>query len=468
MGSLRDLFVFAVVVGSLPYCFKRPFIGLLLFSWLAYMRVQDLCWGFSRDMRYAYFVAMAMFAGYFVNEYGKRRFMVWDVRTACMVLLVVVTAVSLAAANYQDEYIIERYFEFVKIVFIALFTTAQIDSRARMRVFLWTIALSLGFYGVKNGILGILSGGTPINNGPGGMLGDNNDFALALVMNIPLLLYLGYAEEKPWIKRAAIAAVGLSMVTILLTHSRGGFLALCAVLFVFLMRSQRKVVGLVAIASAVVAFFLLAPQSVLDRIALISQGTAESSANARWTAWALALRMIAAYPILGVGLRNFTTEWPNFTEGIARSEGSYVAHNSYLQIWAEGGTISIVLFLTALGSTFFELGRLRRLVRTRPDLAWVSNHARMFEASGIGFLVGGTFLNRGHFDLIYHLLAAVTALSVLARRQLALQGEGAPELAHDGAPRVVRSETPGAWSWRTWVVHGSGDLLRRPLPRWGR
>jgi hypothetical protein len=88
----------------------------------------------------------------------------------------------------------------------------------------------------------------------------------------------------------------------------------------------------------------------------------------------------------------------------------------------------------------------------------------MFEASGVGFLVGGTFLNRGHFDLIYHLLAAVTALSFLARRELAGAGESAPELALTGPPRVVPAGRP----WRA-VVAGQGPpVMRRLLPRWGR
>src|SRR5690606_30127251 len=107
-----------------------------------------------------------------------------------------------------------------------IFTISQVDSRHRLRIILWVICGSLAFYSVKNGVMGILRGGAPIIQGPGGMLEDNNDFALALVMNVPLLYYLPMLEKNRLLVRACNVAIVLSIVTILLTHSRGGFLAL--------------------------------------------------------------------------------------------------------------------------------------------------------------------------------------------------------------------------------------------------
>jgi hypothetical protein len=61
---LRDVFVLLTVLLSLPLAFRRPFVGLLVFSWLAYMRPQDLCWGFARDMRFSFYAGFAMLVGY--------------------------------------------------------------------------------------------------------------------------------------------------------------------------------------------------------------------------------------------------------------------------------------------------------------------------------------------------------------------------------------------------------------------
>ena len=75
---LRDLLVFSMVMLSLPLAFKRPFLGMLVFSWLAYMRPQDLCWGFAREMRFSFYVALAMLLGWFAHETRQRRFLRMD------------------------------------------------------------------------------------------------------------------------------------------------------------------------------------------------------------------------------------------------------------------------------------------------------------------------------------------------------------------------------------------------------
>ena len=449
---MRDLVVFAIVMLSLPLAFRRPFLGLLVFSWLAYMRPQDLCWGFARSMRFSFFAAIAMILGWFAHEIGRRRFVIWDLRTALMALLLAATSVSLVFAEKIDEYVIRYYIEFLKIILIALFTTGQVDSKERLRLLLWTICLSLGFYGIKGGIFGILSGGSPILRGPGGMLEDNNDFALGLVMNIPLLVYLGRAEKKPWVRLGCDVGVGLTLITILLTHSRGGFLAAVATLLLIAWRSGKLIRAMASLLVLALLFFTFAPTHVVERIASIGKGGEERSANARLISWTIALRMIDANPVLGVGLRNFQNHWVRHSEGVAAEGGfAYVAHNSYLQIWAEGGTPAFAAYILLLGSVFFACRRVRAYARARDDLEWARLYANLFETVLIGFLVGAVFLNRGHFDLIYHDLAMVTALLVLVRT-----ARRADPARAAGAPRGLTF---------TWQPAVAGPV---PLPRWGR
>ena len=57
---MRDIILSLIIVGLLPACFRRPFVGLIVFSWLAYMRVQDLTWGFARTFRWSYTIALVL------------------------------------------------------------------------------------------------------------------------------------------------------------------------------------------------------------------------------------------------------------------------------------------------------------------------------------------------------------------------------------------------------------------------
>jgi putative inorganic carbon (hco3(-)) transporter len=412
---VRDFLVFAIVILALPYAIRKPFIGLVLFSWLAYMRPQDLCWGFARTMRLSFFASIAMIVGWWAYEQGKRSFARWDVRTTLMMLLATLVTISYAFAQKQDNYTNATFFDFLKIITIAMFTTGQVDSRLRLRVIYWTIALSLGFFGVKNGLLGIARGGSAILRGPGGMLEDNNDFALALTMNVPLLWYLGIeAKGQPWVRRAAHIGVFLTVVTIVLTHSRGAFLALSMTALWIAWRSGHLARALFALAVMAAIFPLVAPEEVLERLASIGD-TKESSANARLLSWGVALNLIAANPLFGVGLRNFQSRYVEYADyHVGEDGGTHVAHNSYLQIWAEGGSLAFAVYLGLLFVSLLTLRRVFRMSRLRPDLAWAGNYARMMEATTIGFMVGAFFLDRGHFDLIYHWFALVTCLSLVA------------------------------------------------------
>jgi probable O-glycosylation ligase (exosortase A-associated) len=280
---MRDVLVFAIVLFLLPTSIRRPFVGMLLFSWLAYMRPQDLCWGFARTMRMSFFVGVAMFLGWWAYEQGRRRFAVWDVRMTLMAALGLFVTLSYTTARHQNAYTNQYFVEFLKIIAIALFTSGQVDTRERLRMLLWTIAISLGFFGVKNGVLGILGGGAPILRGPGGMLEDNNDFALALVMNVPLLWYLGIAEGKLWIRRATLVAMFLTVVVVLLTHSRGAFLALCMSGLWIAWRSGKLVRAMLVLGALAALFPFVAPETVLERLSTIGD-TKESSARRRSSA----------------------------------------------------------------------------------------------------------------------------------------------------------------------------------------
>jgi probable O-glycosylation ligase (exosortase A-associated) len=450
---LRDVLVLLTVLMSLPLSFRRPFVGMLVFSWLAYMRPQDLCWGFAREMRFSFYAAIAMLLGFLSKEQGLRPFMKLDTRTFLMAALLLMTTVSLAFAEKLDDYVIRYYFEFAKIFLIALFTTGQVDTKERLRLILWTICLSLSLYAVKGGIVGIISGGSPILRGPGGMLEDNNDFALGMVMTLPMLWYLGIVEGSPLTRLFCRCAAVLAVITILLTHSRGGFLAAAGTVLAIAYRAGNILKAGMFLTVVITSFFAFVPQSVLDRLSTIKEGGKESSANARLMSWQIAGRMIVSNPLLGVGLRNYQHHWNRHSKGITGLEGggnTYVSHNSYLQIWAEAGTPAFACYIILLITTFWACRKVRVLVRGRDDLTWARVYANLFEAIMVGFMIGAFFLNRGHFDLVYHDIALVSCLRWIVIQQLAAK------------PAVAKGAKVMTVGWQLPTV-GLGRL-----PRWGR
>jgi hypothetical protein len=46
-------------------------------------------------------------------------------------------------------------------------------------------------------------------------------------------------------------------------------------------------------------------------------------------------------------------------------------------------------------------------------------YCTLFESTLAAFVVGSAFLNRAHFDLLYHLVAVTLVFEILARREMA-------------------------------------------------
>ncbi len=452
---MRDILVALAVLATLPTCFRRPFVGLVLFSILAYMRVQDLTWGFAREMRWSYYVALVTIAG-FISLREDKQFFRPDARTWIMLALALVVALGMILSVGGGEVPMIQFTNFLKVLSVALFTTGIVRERRHLRVLLWAFALSFGFYGLKSGVAGVLSfGNLTILQGPGGMMADNNDFALALCMALPLLVHLGGTEKNAVLRRAIWALVPFTVLTVVLTYSRGGFLALAFTVLVLCWRSRNRLAGLATLGLFVLAGLAIAPTKYVERISTITEYQTEGSAQGRLKAWGVAWSMIQDNPIMGVGFNRFQENYARYdpvivTEKMAEGR-TRVAHNSYLQIWAEGGSIAFGLYLLLIVLTFADIWRLRKRARRRYYSSWIISYASMLEASMVAFVVGSTFLNRAHFDLFYHYVAVVLVFTHLARQQM--DAEDAGGMLGSGASR-----TPGAQGAPGGGRRGSGGV----------
>ena len=419
---MRDLAVGLFILATLPSCFRRPFIGLLMFSLLAYMRLQDLTWGWARDQRWSYYVALVTLLGFLFSRQPDKRFFKPDLRCWVMIALALLVGLSLLFSTNLRPLDFENFTEYCKIIAVALFTTAIVRTREHLRILVWVIALCFGFFGVKSGVSFVLhGGGLQILQGPGGMLTDNNDFALALCMSLPMLLHLGLSERRLVLRRTVLAMVPLTVLTIVATHSRGGFLALGCTAMVLAWRSRNRIGSFALLGLCLVGGVLFAPQSYIERLSTIRDYEAEGSARARLEAWTVAVRMIESKPILGVGFQKFQENYRRFDPNAVPGQsdvGTHVAHNSYLQIWAECGTPAFLLYLSLLAWCFLDLWRLRRQAAERYHSSWILSYTTMFEASLAAFAVGSFFLSRAHFDLFYHLVAIVLVYTSIARASM--------------------------------------------------
>lgn len=202
----------------------------------------------------------------------------------------------------------DTYIQFSKILLICFITTGLVNTRHRLRWSILVIAFSFGFLGLKNGLFGFTHGGeVRFRSEVGGMIGDNNDFALTLNMAIPFLVFLAKEEKNKYAKFLWIFFLPFTVATVIFTYSRGGFLALTASLGLCILKSKRKAWALIAAPIILYLFLLFTPVTYMEHISTIFAGEDErdASVQGRLNAWREAIELSGKYPFLGVGVRNF-------------------------------------------------------------------------------------------------------------------------------------------------------------------
>lgn len=163
---------------------------------------------------------------------------------------------------------------------------------------------------------------------------DPNDVARFLDLGFPMAALL-YDGERTWLgKLLAAGYLPIGLIAVILTASRGGFLAAtvalagCALLLA--RGHMRRVVAGVFVLPAIGAgLWFAAPHETLERLATITEQLQSRSLNQRWNIWDAGWHAFIQAPIFGRGAGTFTV-----AAGTAPID---TAHNTALSILVEGG-----------------------------------------------------------------------------------------------------------------------------------
>lgn len=424
---MRAIVVTAIVLGFLPVIIARPYIGILVWSWLGYMNPHRLSWGFSYDFPFAFLVALATLGGWFLSKEPKR-IPVTPLTVIWFAFIVWMGVTTAFFAFYPADALIQCEKVF-KIQLMTFATILLMGSQQRLQMLIWVIVLSLGYFGVKGGIFTILNGGNfRVWGPPDSFIEGNNELALALLMTLPLMQYLRSTSRNKWIRFGLLAASVLCAFSIVGSQSRGAFVAGFAMAAFLWLKSKRKVVTGLTLLIMLPLLFVFMPGQWHERMQTIETYETDSSAMSRIETWQMALRLAIDKP-MGGGFELWTAE--TFNRYGAESDVPHDAHNIYIKVLAEHGWIGLTLFL-GIGIAAWRTGSwIIREARDRPDLEWLSGLARMIQVSLAAFASGGMFLGLSYFDLYWQLVAVL----VLGRKLLE-QAATAPSLSTE------RSHTP--------------------------
>lgn len=396
---MRDLLVTAIVFGVLPFIFKRPWIGILLWSWLGYMNPHRQTWGFAYDFPFAMIVALVTITAFVFSKDKKE--MPWTRETVVLSLFILWMLITTFFAFYTDVAWMQ-WNKVWKIQLIIFLTAMLIKDRQQLHWMIWVIAASLGYYGVKGGIFTILTGGEHRVWGPAGtFIGGNNEIALALVMTIPLIRYLHLQADRQWVRWGLASAMVLCGVAAIGSQSRGALVAMTVMGFFLWIKSRKKIITGIYLAIAVAILASVMPQSWYDRMNTIETYQEDASALGRINAWHTAFN-VAKDRVVGGGYEMFRA--PTFRQYAPEPYRVHDAHSIYFEVMGEHGFVGLGLFLLVGIFAWLRAQQVIRVCKTDPDRKWASDLAAMVQVSLIGYAAGGAFLGMAYFDLPYHLM----------------------------------------------------------------
>ncbi|CAN5769891.1 hypothetical protein BH23GEM10_BH23GEM10_02930 [soil metagenome] len=253
-----------------------------------------------------------------------------------------------------------------------------------------------------------------INRAPGGTLGNRNFIAHMAAFGLPALLWAALASPKAL--RSVIASAGATLVaaTLILTRSRAGWLALAAVLAVFLValiaspalrthgRTWLRTLAMLGLAAAGVAGALVLPNDLrwrgenpyLDSVRGVANYQ-EGSGAGRLVQYRQSLAMAARHPVLGVGPGNWPVEYADHAAAgdpsMSGSESGVTSNpwpsSDWVAFASERGFPALVLLTLAMLGIL--LRGVRRLFRARDPVDALSATALI--ATLLATIVAGTF-----------------------------------------------------------------------------
>ena len=185
---------------------------------------------------------------------------------------------------------------------------------------------------------------------------DPIDMARYLNMGFPLAALLVNSERRGLWRWMAAGYLPLGLVAVLLTASRGGFLAAVlglagSIVLLIYGRPRRVLIGAMALPPLAVLIWFIIPRGSLERLATITEQLHGGDLNQRWNIWEAGWHAFARAPFFGTGAGSFVS-----AAGTASID---TAHNTALSIAVTGGLCALFLATAIVAVAVWSITQMR-------------------------------------------------------------------------------------------------------------
>lgn len=315
----------------------------------------------------------------------------------------------------------------VATTFFCLLLAEAITSEARICTLIKTMALAgslCGLYGLLQYCrLDPFGWSEAFGNRPISTLGHPDFFGVLLAMTLPLAVSLCYRTGTRSERLFWFLAVGIQLCGLLVSQTRGAWIAASVSLVGFLMAEPwlyrvrgkllRKKVSTSSLALGVLLCLWLSASLLMPELRERAASIFHWKEQTRIYLWLDTLKVIRDYPLSGSGPETFRVAFMPHKSielaGLERNVNFDNPHNNYLYLWATTGSVGLFAYLYLLFACVQEGMRRTRL----PDGSCATLYLGVVSslvAYGVCMLTGfDTLATLGYFYILVAILAAGTS-----------------------------------------------------------
>src|ERR1700682_4116060 len=143
---MRDIAVVSIVVVAALMALQRPWIGVMLWTWLSLMNPHRLSWTFAYEAPLAAIAAGATLVGLLITK--ERRSPFQGAPAVFLAALAVwVTLAWLRGFDTVGDY--PQWSIVMKIYLMTMVALMLLHTKQQILAFAWVIAISLAYFGAK-------------------------------------------------------------------------------------------------------------------------------------------------------------------------------------------------------------------------------------------------------------------------------------------------------------------------------
>jgi O-antigen ligase len=323
---------------------------------------------------------------------------------------------------------------FSKVIVVFALLVNTVTTRRRLELFVGVVVAGTSYIALRT-VADYLRGinlveGVRASGAVGGLFGNPNDMALNMIAFLPLAIVVALRRGRPLIRLVALAGIPFIAASIVFSKSRGGLVALVAMLAVLLFQLRRLRPGIgVLVLGAALASIPILPHSFTERMSSIFNPEEDptGSREARKRLLRDGYQAFIDNPVFGLGAGQFQAYNP---EG-RKEEAWRETHNAVLQVAAELGVVGLAIFLIVIGSGFSAVIRTSKALRrargrwrarapdpARHDREVMEMDSAAMAASLTGWFVAAMFASVAYYWTFYIVLGLATSVRDVVRQEL--------------------------------------------------